>query len=301
MSTEPYKSAWIFDRLVQAMNEFVDIKDRSFATQELAIGSPLAVRPVDLCFGLAEVEPQQTSNKHAPIVMGLGVGRIGGTSASTVISAMAIEQGYSADTLMNISSASNCYAFGSVFLTSSQPSMGSYPLALSLKAALLCGGVNQSGTPLLIQRSIDTPTAVDLFASGKLGVPLVPWTGSENTGTRSAIEIGRFVLDIDTYAQNNAGGTSISTEYIDLRRLRGWLGFPDDVLASTLTPTLISTVLKFSSDSSSLSSQVYNVISEWSTLSSWTPSFISYWTTNAQYMRPTLKAYLYSALGISLP
>jgi hypothetical protein len=294
----PHKSAWILDRAVRAIDMLADARDICYAAEELALGSPQEVRPLDLCVGLGIVEPQKPDNRRAAIVVGRGAVRVDGAKAPVgVVPASLGEVAFSIESLLEGGSTtySDAYAFGAVFATK-HTTTGEIS-SVGVRASILRGG---TGLPLLVQRTMSASDALTMHNHGRMGNPEPSWNDWENN--RAHLEIARFVLDIDRYEKDKPGRTAFKVLIRDTRRARGWGGHADDTLANTLLPETILSVSEITYAQESLASQMYKVVAEWADLSCWTPDFAAYWTEpeNAVHMRPALEGYLNSELGYQL-
>lgn len=302
MSINPQLSALPLNSLVIALAEMNNSTDIALAAAEMALGWPTATRNLDLCFGNCQVEAQLSGDLLKPIIVGRGIARLqGGTLPLTVVSTEQVEQAWAASDLLGANSVENAYAFGSVFQVAYQLSSDSGPIQYTgLLVNLVRGGNSQSGTPLLITRDCGLSAAQDISNQGSLPTPLVPWTGDEIEGTTFAIEILRFVLDIDSYVESNLSQTALTVHMTDLRRPRGWGGFASEEMAGTLVGPLCQVYNALTAEYTAADTSLYNLLTEWVSLSCWTPNFLTFWSGNMAYMGSALQAYLLNRLDIVL-
>ena len=284
---EPNKSAWILDRAVDAMGELNAAVDLCLAAEEAALGQPLASRSLDLCVGLGLIEPRKTANKRAPLVVGRGAVRIGGGNPVSLISSTDGEFAITLESLLGTGPYYDAFAFGSLFAVSYVPTAGSRTYAI--RSFLLEGATD---LPLMIQRTISAEDALKMHVAGSMGTPEPEWAGGD-TDLRS-VELARFVLDIESYVNGRPDKTSFKVHSRDLRKPRGWGGYADDILSSTVLPAIIASKSALETSQAKVETAMYNVVSEWVDLSCWTPNFEAYWgeSENEVFMRPALRAYL---------
>jgi hypothetical protein len=172
----------------------------------------------------------------------------------------------------------NIYAFGSIFITP-DATVGNPP---NIEAVILKG--TSSGSPLLMVNDLDLNTVLYMIKSEEVLSAEKPESNS--------IEIYKFLLDIKYYNSSNPELKDVKIYLHDKRLPRGWGGYADENLFTSLTSYIIFKNEDYGSYLSKVQEDVYNIVKSWINLRSWSPNFIDYWTTNSSDLPDRLKEYL---------
>lgn len=285
ISTE-IATATLINNYILETDKLVEGQDIYLSMQEFALGLPDSIRNLDLCWGYAVVEPQNSTQFQYEINLGRGVTR----NSTGNLDIFVYDTNY-----FNLSSLlpsgitlSNVYAFGSIFMSPDTIGMDS---TVSFQPVLLKG--ESSGTPIFICKDIDIDTIYDMMQTDSIGSAIAPDADS--------LELYRFALDINYYNSSSPELKDIKIYIYDKRKPRGWGGFNDEIMGTSLTPYLI--YKKEDYDSFLLSSQqnVYNLVKSWMNMRVWSPTFIDYWLANSSDMPQRLKQYLNEKFSIVIP
>lgn len=285
ISTE-IATATLINNYILETDKLVEGQDIYLSMQEFALGLPDSIRNLDLCWGYAVVEPQNSTQFQYEINLGRGVTR----NSTGNLDIFVYDTNY-----FNLSSLlpsgitlSNVYAFGSIFMSPDTIGMDS---TVSFQPVLLKG--ESSGTPIFICKDIDIDTIYDMMQTDSIGSAIAPDADS--------LELYRFALDINYYNSSSPELKDIKIYIYDKRKPRGWGGFNDEIMGTSLTPYLI--YKKEDYDTFLLSSQqnVYNLVKSWMNMRVWSPTFIDYWLANSSDMPQRLKQYLNEKFSIVIP
>ncbi len=265
------------------LNEGQDIY---LSLQEFALGLPDAQRNLDLCWGYASVEPQNSTQSLYEINLGRGITR----NSTGNLDIFVYDTNY-----FNLSSLlppgvaySNVYAFGSIYM--SPDTVGS-DSTVSFDPVILKG--ESSGTPLFMCKDIDIETVYTMLQNDVIEAAIAPEANS--------IELYRFILDITYYNSSNPELKNIEIYLFDKRKPRGWGGFNDEIMGTSLTPYLIYKKEDFDNFLTSAQQDVYNLVKGWMNMRIWSPTFIDYWLANSSDMPVRLKQYLDEKFSIVIP
>jgi len=268
---------------IDKLNEGQDIY---LSLQEFALGLPDAQRNLDLCWGYASVEPQNSTQSLYEINLGRGITR----NSTGNLDIFVYDTNY-----FNLSSLlpsgvaySDVYAFGSIYM--SPDTVGS-DSTVSFTPVILKG--ESSGTPLFMCKDIDIETVYTMLQNDVIEAAIAPEANS--------IELYRFILDITYYNSSNPELKNIEIYLFDKRKPRGWGGFNDEIMGTSLTPYLIYKKEDFDNFLTSAQQDVYNLVKGWMNMRIWSPTFIDYWLANSSDMPERLKQYLDEKFSIVIP
>jgi hypothetical protein len=265
------------------LNEGQDIY---LSLQEFALGLPDTQRNLDLCWGYASVEPQNSTQSLYEINLGRGITR----NSTGNLDIFVYDTNY-----FNLSSLlpsgvaySNVYAFGSIYMSPDTVGLDS---TVSFDPVILKG--ESSGTPLFMCKDIDIETVYTMLQNDVIEAAIAPEANS--------IELYRFILDITYYNSSNPELKNIEIYLFDKRKPRGWGGFNDEIMGTSLTPYLIYKKEDFDNFLTSAQQDVYNLVKGWMNMRIWSPTFIDYWLANSSDMPERLKQYLDEKFSIVIP
>lgn len=294
-SPHPY-TAQILDRMIRALDLTEPLPDIALALKEYGLGAPQAApRDLDLCYGLAVIEPSNSSNAFAPIVLGKGLERSGANDPAVVNSAGELVL----DPFAELSSVvlQNAYLFGSIHLLSWESS-GTHSNDVGI--SLYKGGVNNTGSPLILCKDVGLSVAQGWLRNGTIGAaaPIPPeWAPIVNgSPVYASLEIYRFLIDITYYDSDNEVDNRYTIYLEDLRRTRGVFGFAEEVLAATLVPFLSRYEGSIVLDRTTLNAAIREIVRQWVLLPSWQPNFAGYWQASPVPMPARLQEYLLEEL-----
>ena len=278
-------TAQSLNAIIQYADLLNDYQDAAMANAEMALGAPLETRALDLCIGFAPAGPLLIANALQDITVGPGLARRGGALLSGVMT----ETGLAVRSLLGSYSLANCYAFGSVFLSSDNPNVSVAPYTQVVMAG-------PSSYPFLISNNIDMDTAKTMFEMDRIPMPVAPTSPSGVV----TMEIFRFVVNIVFFDPSNPQNDLVTIEAIDLRKMRGFGGFADEAMAVALVPAAISDQRNSAKYVQLINKEISNIVKAWVFTSSWNPNFIQYWQAHLDLMPARLRSYLFTEFGVSL-
>lgn len=280
-------SAYIMDLLVKRINEYKSTLDYNVALKEYALSTLTETRNLTLGYGCANIEQSLSSNINQTMI--LGKGYASGDNGSNYSIINSTELGIDLFSQLNTGAIYyNCYAFGTVYLTSYFNTVRVFNITSNLTR----GGTTNSGDPLLISKDISLDDALNLH------VPDAPTP--TNTGPYAefySIPIFRFVIDINEY--NGDILTSSYNVYIkDIRKQRGVFGFSDEDLAFKMTPLIIRAESLTLEQYNTLYDNIKTIVREWVLLPDWNPTFSQYWQTSSYELPTDLRNFIINDLNM---
>lgn len=285
MASPALSTAILLNNLLIEISQLNTGEDIFFSQEEFALGKPLSVRNLDLCWGYNAVQASTSANSGKQLIVGTGITRNG---TGTLDHKNATQQGFMlTDLLSNSIVYQDVYVFGSIYLVASN-TLGDTPSIVPV----LVGGEGGSGSPLCVSRTVSQSDALNWIFSGLIPSALAP------AGT--SLEIMKFMLDITQYEFNQISTNNVQALIVDLRRPRGWGGYPDEIMATILTTNIIQRYNNFALTNVELQQYIYNVVKAWIHLPGWTPSFIDYWNAHPGQMPAYLREYLALNFGLVL-
>lgn len=294
MASSPEKSATILGRLIDSMAHLEDAVDASKAVGETALGVDLEWRDIQLCFGLAPIEPQTASALNG-VVVGLGAVRIASILRPQLLfNEYPYQRAFPYADFLGDSVIERAYAYASVCLVHYY--VDDEPVT-ALQVLAMRGGDDLTGDNIFVTHDLSLEEAIELARAGGLSPvqPTVPGTDF------SFVELFRVVLDIKSYDPALPALCEITQHTVDLRRPRGFAGYADELMAQTLVTPVIGQSEAQASRYADARSSLYNLVSEWVALNCWSPDFVTFWTTHSDEMPNSLRLYLLEELSINLP
>lgn len=283
MASPALSTAILLNNLLIQINQLYTAEDIFFSQEEFALGKPLSVRNLDLCWGYNSVSASTSANSGKELIVGTGITR---NESGGLDHKNAAQQGFMlTDLLSNSVIYEDVYVFGSIYLVAGN-TIGDTPSIVSV----LVGGDGGSGSPLCVSRTVKQSEALNWIFSG-----LIP-AASAPVGT--SLEIMKFMLDITQYQYNQISTNNVQALTVDVRRPRGWGGYPDEVMSTILTTNIIQRHNNFAITNAELQAYILNIVKAWMHLPGWTPSFIDYWNAHSSQMPAYLGEYLALNFGL---
>ena len=285
VSTE-IASATLINNYILEIDKLSEGQDIYLSMQEFALGLPDSIRNLDLCWGYAVVEPQNSTQFQYEINLGRGITR----NSTGNLDMFVNDTNYFnlSSLLPSGNTLSNIYAFGSIFMSPDTIGMDS---TVSFEPVLLKG--ESSGTPIFMCKDIDIDAVYEMIQNDTIEAAISPDPDS--------LELFRFVLDINYYNSSNPELKDIKIYIYDKRKPRGWGGFNDEIMGTSLTPYLIYKKEDFDTFLTNSQQNVYNLVKSWMNMRVWSPTFIDYWLANSSDMPQRLKQYLNEKFSIVIP
>ena len=274
-------TAETFDALIKELDLIAPTSDTMLSIEEFALGMPLATRPLDVCWGFAPIDAEIVADSASDLIVGKGLCRRDGLFQPPVVTETGFK--FTDSSILGTAPLSNVYAFGSAFLHS-----GTAGVTPTIEIVLCKGGAS---TPLLLCQQIDLNSAKELHAQNRVTAAIAPSGGY-------ALELFKFVVDITTYSYTAPWTNDFQVYPLDTRKIRGFGGFADENMATSMVPTIITAQANISTSLIAAQNAVKTLVSDWVLLTSWTPDFVSYWRTNYTSLPSRLKDYLQSEIGI---
>ena len=285
VSTE-IATATLINNYILETDKLEEGQDIYLSMQEFALGNPESMRNLDLCWGYAIVEPQNSTQFQYEINLGRGITR---NSTGDLDIFVYNTNYFNLSSLLPSGTAfSNVYAFGSIFMSPDTIDMDS---TVSFEPVLLKG--ESSGTPIFMCRDINIDQVYDMIQNDSIEASIAP--------SADSLELFRFVLDINYYNSSSPELKDIKIYFYDKRKPRGWGGFNDEIMGTSLTPYLIYKKEDFDNFLISSQQNVYNLVKSWMNMRVWSPTFIDYWLANSSDMPQRLKQYLNEKFSIVIP
>lgn len=282
-----YASAYILNNLVKAYNKTFSTVDYASSIKEYSLALNNTEINLRLLYGLSALYSNSSSNIEDILVFGKGLCKI--NSLSNIVELPDISNNTESKTLSDILSTnteiSDCYVFGSIYLTTS----GS---GENIEISLAKYANDVSGPDVILAKDITFDEATDiLLNSTDLVFP-------EPTGnTDTSILLYKFIVDVEMY-KSVFREDRATIKIFDVRKPRGYFGLTDEILFATMATKILDADNDISTLQSTALDTVKGVVQKWVETASWNPDFVSYWTTANPPIPSELKDFLAAELGI---
>jgi hypothetical protein len=145
-------------------------------------------------------------------------------------------------------------------------------------------------------RDISLEEALTWLSDGKIESPQPPPAPSSSSNYQT-LEIWRFLIDITYFDSADETKNRLQVIPVDVRKIRGALGFAEETLATQLVPYLVKNQTTAQDQYNTANKALKSVIDSWVQLDSWQPNFIDYWRTSSVAMPSRLREFLLEELG----
>ena len=282
-----YASAYILNNLVKAYNKTFSTVDYSMSMKEYCLALNSAEVELRLLYGISSLYSNSSTNIEDILVFGKGLCKT--NSLSNIVELPDVSNNTESKTLIDILSTnteiSDCYVFGSIYLTTSGAGE-------NIEISLAKYASDTTGADVILAKDITFDEATDILLNSTDIVFPEP-TGNPNT----SILLYKFIVDVDIYKSIYREDRA-TVKIFDVRKPRGYFGLTDEILFSTMATKILDADNDISTLQSTALETVKGVVQKWVETASWNPDFVSYWTTADPAIPSELKDFLAVELGI---
>ena len=282
-----YASAYILNNLVKAYNKTFSTVDYASSIKEYSLALNNTEINLRLLYGISALYSNSSSNIEDILVFGKGLCKT--NSLSNIVELPDVTNNTESKSLSDILSTnteiSNCFVFGSIYLTTSG-------LGENIEISLAKYANDVSGPDVILAKDISFEEATDILLNSTDIIFPEP-TGSSNT----SILLYKFIVDVDTYKSVYREDRA-TIKIFDVRKPRGYFGLTDETLFATMATKILDADNDISTLQSTALDTVRGVVQKWVETASWSPDFVSYWTTADPAIPSELKDFLAAELGI---
>lgn len=282
-----YASAYILNNLVKAYNKTYSTVDYASSIKEYSLALNNTEINLRLLYGISALYSNSSSNIEDILVFGKGLCKT--NSLSNIVELPDAINNTESKSLSDILSTnteiSDCYVFGSIYLTTSG-------LGESIEISLAKFANDVSGPDVILAKDISFEEAKDILLNSADIVFPEP-TGSSNT----SVLLYKIIIDVDVYKSIYREDRA-TIKIFDVRKPRGYFGLTDETLFATMATKILDADNDISTLQSTALDTVKGVVQKWVETASWSPDFVSYWTTADPAIPNELKDFLAAELGI---
>ncbi len=282
-----YASAYILNNLVKAYNKTYSTVDYASSIKEYSLALNNTEINLRLLYGISALYSNSSSNIEDILVFGKGLCKT--NSLSNIVELPDAINNTESKSLSDILSTnteiSDCYVFGSIYLTTSG-------LGESIEISLAKFANDVSGPDVILAKDISFEEAKDILLNSTDIVFPEP-TGSSNT----SVLLYKIIIDVDVYKSIYREDRA-TIKIFDVRKPRGYFGLTDETLFATMATKILDADNDISTLQSTALDTVKGVVQKWVETASWSPDFVSYWTTADPAIPNELKDFLAAELGI---
>ena len=282
-----YASAYILNNLVKAYNKTYSTVDYASSIKEYSLALNNTEINLRLLYGISALYSNSSSNIEDILVFGKGLCKT--NSLSNIVELPDAINNTESKSLSDILSTnteiSDCYVFGSIYLTTSG-------LGESIEISLAKFANDVSGPDVILAKDISFEEAKDILLNSTDIVFPEP-TGSSNT----SVLLYKIIIDVDVYKSIYREDRA-TIKIFDVRKPRGYFGLTDETLFATMATKILDADNDISTLQSTALDTVKGVVQKWVETASWSPDFVSYWTTADPAIPSELKDFLAAELGI---
>ena len=282
-----YASAYILNNLVKAYNKTYSTVDYASSIKEYSLALNNTEINLRLLYGISALYSNSSSNIEDILVFGKGLCKT--NSLSNIVELPDAINNTESKSLSDILSTnteiSDCYVFGSIYLTTSG-------LGESIEISLAKFANDVSGPDVILAKDISFEEAKDILLNSTDIVFPEP-TGSSNT----SVLLYKIIIDVDVYKSIYREDRA-TIKIFDVRKPRGYFGLTDETLFATMATKILDADNDISTLQSTALDTVKGVVQKWVETASWSPDFVSYWTTADPAIPNELKDFFAAELGI---
>lgn len=279
--------AILLNNVVNSYNKFLLIEDINKGLSEFSLGGELMHNDLQLCFGFQKTEPSIKSQIGKEFIMTTGVYKSYSDGIAKTIPSDNNESTQVIDIAshLNISNVSNCYAFGSLYLTLR---LDVVAIEVSILKGLQGSG-GQDSMPILMNKDISEQNIYKCLTNNGFFNTTI-----SQTNLTDCIKICDFAIDILYF--NSDSDYSMNVIVFDNRIPSAWGGYTEENMSLLLTPTILNSYKNSQSNNITYKKSLKQLINTWIQTFD---NFVHYWTYN-DTLPSELRNFINTEIGIGV-